>query len=212
MEEKNLEEVVEQVEVEQPEIEETFLKEDEESEPTESDAERNLSNLRRLRKEDKEKYERELRETRDRLARYESQQKPASDQDILMKKIEKLERENIEAQLKLKHPDIDDVVSEENIQILIDEHPEVANVLRNTVDLKDKSLAAYKFIKQLGIAKAPVSPDVERAQKNSLKPKPLASIAHGNSPLSHANMFANGLTPELKESLLREMVESAKGA
>lgn len=216
MEDQLLEEQTEQQLIENdPDFNQDESEQASEPEVQESDAERNLANLRRLRREEKERYERELRERDERLARYENkqQQSPLSDHEKLLKKVEELERSNVEAQIKLKHPDVDEVVSAENIQVLIDEHPEIANVLRSTPDLKDKTLAAYKFIKQLGISKSSdINPDALRAQKNAVKPRSLSSIANGNSALSHANMFAQGLTPELKESLLREMVESSKGA
>lgn len=215
MEDQLLEEQVEQTEIEPIEEQEEAQESTEIEEVQETDAERNLSNLRRIRREEKEKYERELRDTREKLARYENQKESnhLSDHEKLLKKVEDLERSNIEAQIKISHPDVDEVVSSANIQILIDEHPEIANVLRNTSDMRDKTLAAYKFIKQLGISQPKtVNSDAERAQKNSMKPKSLSSISNGNSALSHANMFANGLTPELKNSLLKEMVESAKGA
>ncbi len=52
-----------------------------------------------------------------------------------------------------------------------------------------------------------------RIQKNASKPKPLASVnpQQGDSPLSRANAFANGLTEELKDQLRKEMSESRRG-
>ena len=218
MEEQNYEEVVEQTEYEQPEQEviETDVEQEEQGEPVEeSDAERNLANIRRIRKEEKARHEREMKDLQQRLKRYEEakQEAPLTDQQKLQKTVEDLERKLIEQEIKAKYPDVDEVVSDENIQILIDEHPEVANALRQTTNIKDKTVAAYKYIKRLGLAdKQSPSPDATRAQVNSMKPRPLASISSGNSPLSHANMFANGLTDELKATLLREMMESTKGA
>ena len=54
--------------------------------------------------------------------------------------------------------------------------------------------------------------DRELAQKNASKPKPLASVSpqQGDSPLSRANAFANGLTNELKAQLRKEMEEARK--
>jgi hypothetical protein len=54
--------------------------------------------------------------------------------------------------------------------------------------------------------------DRAAAQKNASKPKPLASVSpqQGDSPLSRANAFANGLTPELQKQLRQEMEEARK--
>ena len=76
-------------------------------------------------------------------------------------------------------------------------------------DLYSTAVSAYTMIKNLGIA--PKGDDFmvqkAQAQKNAAKPKPLASVnpQQGESPLSKANAFANGLTDDLKAQLLKEM-------
>jgi hypothetical protein len=54
--------------------------------------------------------------------------------------------------------------------------------------------------------------DKLRAQKNAAKPKPLASVnpQQGDSPLSKANAFANGLTDDLKKQLRKEMEDARR--
>jgi len=49
-------------------------------------------------------------------------------------------------------------------------------------------------------------------QANTAKPRPLTSVSpqSGESPLSRANAFAEGLTPELKKNLFKEMQEAKK--
>jgi hypothetical protein len=67
---------------------------------------------------------------------------------------------------------------------------------------------AYKMIKLLNIHRdTSYDADKLKAQQNLAKPKSLSSIApqKSESPLSHANAFANGLTPELKDQLVKEM-------
>ena len=56
--------------------------------------------------------------------------------------------------------------------------------------------------------------DKAKAVINAQKPRPLTSISpqQGDSPLSKANAFANGLTPELQAQLLKEMKQSMKRA
>ena len=64
------------------------------------------------------------------------------------------------------------------------------------------------MIKQMGVYKEDkFSQDRARAEVNAGKPRPLTSMSpqQGDGPLSKANAFDNGLTDELKESLLKEM-------
>jgi hypothetical protein len=119
-----------------------------------------------------------------------------------------------ETRLKVELPDFNKIVSEENIALLKDMYPEVALTLQSAPDLYTKAKSAYTLIKKLGVH---VEDNFERerevVQKNAAKPKPLASVSpqQGDSPLSRANAFANGLTQELKDQLNKEMNESRKG-
>ena len=141
----------------------------------------------------------------------------------MYKKVKKLESElsrsrqqysavSAEQKLKSQFTDFDKVVTEENIKILAQMHPPAANTLRNTQDLYDAGYMAYTLIKQFHIDTPHVT-DIERAQKNAAKPKPLNSISpqQGDTPLSRANAFANGLSEDLKSQLLKEMNEARKG-
>ena len=120
---------------------------------------------------------------------------------------------SIEAKLKSAYPDFDTVVSKDNIDTLKDSYPEIAQSLSESQDMYSKAVSAYTLIKKLGIHVEDLySADRAMAQKNATKPKPLASVApqQGDSPLSRANAFANGLTEELKVQLRKEMEESRK--
>jgi len=119
-----------------------------------------------------------------------------------------------EAKLRQKYNDFDSVLTAENIERLRASEPEIAQTISSTQDIYTKAVSAYKMIKKLGIyVEDNFDKDREMAKQNSLKPKPLASVSpqRGDSPLTRANAFANGLTPELKANLLREMNEAAKG-
>lgn len=119
----------------------------------------------------------------------------------------------LEAQLKAQYPDFDKVVSRENVEALREADPDLAEAIHYTADLHKKAVLAYKMIKKLGIAQEDhYVQEKVIAQKNAAKPKPLASISpqQGDSPLSHANAFANGLTPELKRQLQKEMDEARR--
>lgn len=118
-----------------------------------------------------------------------------------------------EQKVKINFPDFDKVVSPDNIDMLRNNFPEIAEMIHNTPDMYKKASSAYTLIKQMGIYKGETF-DQEKAvaQKNAAKPKPLASIApqQGDTPLSRANAFANGLTDDLKEQLRKEMLEARR--
>jgi hypothetical protein len=120
----------------------------------------------------------------------------------------------VEAKLKYQYPDFDKIVSADNIRQLSSSYPELAATINSSSDLYSKAVSAYTLIKKLGIAPAEdmYSQEREVAQRNAAKPRPLASVSpqQGDSPLSHANAFANGLTPELRKQLHKEMVEAMK--
>lgn len=131
----------------------------------------------------------------DRLAKYES----------------KTAEERAEAQLRAKYADFDKVVSRDNIDLLTEAYPELARSLHSTNDLYTKAVSAYTLIKKFGIyQESPFTSEKAVALKNVAKPRPLASVSpqQGDSPMTRANAFANGLTDELKAQLRKEMEQS----
>lgn len=140
------------------------------------------------------------------------------------KKIKKLEDQiknhqrqsfemTVEQRLRYKYPDFDKVVSKENVALLNETEPEIATSIGSSMDLESKGEAAYKIIKKLGLYQEDnYSEDRQRVQQNATKPRPVASVTpqRGDSPLSKANAFANGLTDELKTQLAKEMNEYRK--
>jgi hypothetical protein len=118
-----------------------------------------------------------------------------------------------EALIHSKYPDFDSVVTNESLQALQRDHPEIAATIAANTNLQTQAGAAYKIIKQLGIKP---NYDAEQAiiEKNQAKPKPLASLSpqHSDSPLTHANAFANGLTQDLKDKLYKEMNDAINNA
>lgn len=122
-----------------------------------------------------------------------------------------------EAKLKSLYPDADQILSRDNIDAFSQKHPELANTIYNsTGDSYSKMVSAYTMIKQMGFVPQPdlYTADRELAQRNAAKPRPLTSISpqQGDTPMSRANAFANGLTPELQKQLLKEMSEARKGS
>lgn len=138
------------------------------------------------------------------------------------KKIKKLEEKinvyeknttaaTVETQLRNKYSDFDKVVSKENVDALSRDYPELANTLSSCKDLYSQAVSAYTMIKRMGVYKEDkFVNDRALAEQNASKPRPLTSMSpqQGESPLSRANAFANGLTDELKAELVKEMMEA----
>jgi hypothetical protein len=119
----------------------------------------------------------------------------------------------VSTRLKMEYPDIEKVVTKENIEVLAAQYPELASTLSSSTDLYNQGVSAYTLIKKLGIMPEDnFQNDRIRTQLNANKPRPLTSISpqQGDSPLSHANAFANGLTDELKSQLYKEMIEARR--
>jgi len=120
---------------------------------------------------------------------------------------------NTELRLKSEYSDFDKIVTPDNIKALSATYPELAASLNSNPDIYTKAKGAYTLIKNLGLhIEDTYEPDRAIVQKNLAKPKPLASISsqQGDSPLSRANMFSEGLTENLKAQLRREMDEARK--
>ncbi len=131
-----------------------------------------------------------------------------------MKRFQSQSQESaIENKIKSQYPDFDVVVNSENVAKLNQEFPEIAATLRDTQDLYSKATAAYKIMKKFGIYRDHTyDQDKQVALKNASKPRPITSISpqQGDSPLSKANAFANGMSKDLQEQLLKEMYAARK--
>lgn len=119
-----------------------------------------------------------------------------------------------EAKLKAQYADFDQVVSKENLETFNYAYPELMQTINSTPDIYTKAVSAYKMIKQFGIHQ-PIEfqQEKEASKKNIAKPRPLTSVSpqQGDSPMSRANAFANGLTKELQDQLRKEMNDARKG-
>lgn len=196
-------------------------------------------NLRILR-ERADRASRERDEYARRLQEYENSQKVESkdedfgvkDDDLVegkhlakyVKRIRQLEEQqkqymqqnqesNAEIRLKTQYPDFDKVMTLENVQSFSNAYPELAKSINASHDLYDKAYSAYTLIKKFGIyEEKPYESDKKRAADNMAKPRPLASVnpQQGDSPLSRANAFAEGLTDDLRSQLRKEMEEARK--
>lgn len=122
--------------------------------------------------------------------------------------------ETAEARLKSQYSDFDKVVSRDNVEALREAYPEIAESIHANPDIYKRAVSAYTIIKKMGIYQDEQQFAEDRAlvQKNAAKPKPMASLSpqQGDSPLSQANAFANGLTAELKAQLWKQNMEARK--
>lgn len=132
------------------------------------------------------------------------------------KKLKKLEQQMTQAQqqsynaaaehrIRTEMPDFDKTVTQDTLYILQSQFPELAASINANPDLYSKAKAAHQAITKLGIT-PDYSSEQQAINKNMSKPKPLASITpqQGDSPLTRANAFANGLTDDLKKQLYEE--------
>jgi hypothetical protein len=128
-------------------------------------------------------------------------------------RIAQLEEATIESRLRAQFPDFDAVVNNDTISRLRTEDPELAESIHYNPNLYSKAVAVYKAIKKNNI----YQPDTyqkerEQAQTNAHKPRSTQSISpqQGDTPLSRANAFSEGLTEELKAQLRKEMFNARK--
>jgi hypothetical protein len=122
--------------------------------------------------------------------------------------------ESARLRLKNKYPDFEAVVNPDTLEMLSVLQPEVTRLLDNNPDLYAGGITAYTMIKNMNIQpKEMYREDIQRIQKNATKPKPSVSInpQKGESPLSAANAFSQGLTDELRTQLLKEMNDARRG-
>ena len=128
----------------------------------------------------------------------------------LEKTLQQVTNTAIENSLRAKFSDFDEIITQENVSRLNDQYPEIASVIRSSPDLYSKSVAAYNFIKNNGLAaQKNYDQDRDMAQRNANKPRPLISTKN-SSPMAHVNEFASGiLTEEYKDKLYRQALEHA---
>jgi hypothetical protein len=118
----------------------------------------------------------------------------------------------VSLQLRSQYPDIDSVVSTENLRDLEAAYPDLFTTISSNPDLKSKAVAAYTMIKNLGIHQEDVAanyqPAKDKMRQNMAKPRPSSSVSPSqSSPLSHAGTMMGDLTPDMKKAIWRKMNE-----
>jgi hypothetical protein len=122
------------------------------------------------------------------------------------------EAATLDERLSLKFPDFNQVCTKENIEIFKQNEPELAMSLAALAnDPYAQATAAYKLLKKHGLGTSEnMSKNKQKAEENSKKPVSVQSVTKQNSAIGNAHAFENGLTPELRKQLWKEMQEAAK--
>jgi ribonuclease D len=112
--------------------------------------------------------------------------------------------------VRLRYPDLDQVLSNENLELFEQQEPELAETLTALQgDPIKMRVAAYKMIKKTLHKDTPPSSEKNKAESNSKKPVSVQSVGKG-SAIGTISAFENGLTPELKKQLYKEMQDAIK--
>jgi len=126
---------------------------------------------------------------------------------IIAEELAKREREELPAKVKKQYEDYDQVVTNENIEKLVQERPAWENTIKNDANPFE---AAYCLIKQSSFYKGKIEnkQTEERIADNSQKPVSSNTIGAQKGPLSQANAFAT----QSKADLWAEMKNYSKKA
>ena len=185
--------------------------------PQRRGVEYNWAEARRASQE-KDRTIREQQEVINRLSKGTKEDEPQlSTDDILtvgqLQKLQERERQQQSVEfnrqreeiLRLKYPDIDQVLSPENIAQFEQMEPELAESLcglgHDPIKMK---AAAYKLIKKTVPRETPPSMEKKKAELNAKKPVSIQSVSK-NSAIGNAHLFENGLTPDLMRQMREEM-------
>lgn len=121
--------------------------------------------------------------------------------------------QTVDERLQTKFPDYKSTVTRENIELLNELKPEVAEsltLLGN--DPYRQAKLAYEYIKAFVPQRdETMNKDKKKAEVNSKKPLSVQAVGK-QSAIGQAHQFENGITPELKAQLWKEMQEIRKGA
>lgn len=133
---------------------------------------------------------------------------------IVEEYLQQKEADTVEDRIQAKHPDFNSVVTEDSIAQLKQQHPEIAeslHALRTNPYKQAKAIydAVKAFVPQKATSVQQML-DKKRATENAAKPMSVQA-APKQSVLGNAQMFENGLTPELRTQLYKEMQQAIKG-
>lgn len=177
-----------------------------------SDADRNFAALR----EAKQKAERERDEYMQKMRQYEeamAKKNERSPDDIAEIRDIQQARQEMSAQIeemkiRAAYPDIDKVVSKENIDRLKEADPELAQIIYEMPDQHKALKAAYKYIKKMGLSGEDFQKEKDALAANAAKPKS-SSAVNKTTPLSQMNDFIEN-SDERRRRIYKEMVAASQ--
>jgi hypothetical protein len=119
----------------------------------------------------------------------------------------------VDERLQFKYPDFMSTVTKENIELLKETKPQLAkSLLKFADDPFQQSELAYEYIKNFVPQRdESMNKDKKKALENAKKPVSVQSVGK-TSAIGQVHQFENGLTPELKSQLYKEMQNIRKGA
>lgn len=138
-------------------------------------------------KKDIQKYHARLSRTekrqRDQIKRMQQQQ-------------QQINKDAIEARLRATYPDMERVITNDNIKAIAARSPSMYNIITSYANDYEKAVAAYEYIKSSGIYKEAVQQQQNQSKilKNLNQPKPTAAINRENR--SSYNAGPSGRTSE----------------
>lgn len=119
----------------------------------------------------------------------------------------------VDERMQSKFSDYSSTVTRENIELLNELKPEVAESL--TLLKEDpyrQAKLAYEYIKAFVPQRdESMNKDMKKAEVNSKKPLSVQAVGK-QSAIGQAHQFENGITPQLKAQLWKEMQQIKKGA
>lgn len=123
------------------------------------------------------------------------------------------EASTVDERLQFKYPDFMSTVTKENIELLKETKPQLAkSLLKFADDPFQQSELAYEYIKTFVPQRdESMNKDKKKALENAKKPVSVQSVGK-TSAIGQVHQFENGLTPELKAQLFKEMQQIRKGA
>jgi len=130
----------------------------------------------------------------------------------LENKLKMMEAQLEEQKLRAKYPDLENVLSKENVDLLKKEEPEIAEMLaKMSPGSKEQIVSTYRWIKRIVPTPTQHEVPLEKKKAEINKKKPLSVQSLGNaSAIGNMQAFENGLTKELKAQLWKEMNECSK--
>ncbi|MBE3085572.1 MAG: hypothetical protein IMZ64_05070 [Bacteroidetes bacterium] len=117
-----------------------------------------------------------------------------------------------EQRFRAKYPDIDEVLSNENIKMLKEEEPEVADMLSKfETGSKEQITMAYKWIKKIMPKPQDIPEEKIRAQNNITKPGSIHSV-NKKSAIGSVHEYEGSLTEADKARYRQEMKDAQKNS